>query len=140
MNLKFDEIRINGKNRGCIIFVDDTLRMATDTDMARDGGVVFTESLNTLSLEAHPDKSRIVVMGPRKMREKVKAELEKDPVKIQGWELKTSTMETYLGFQLDEKGIRESYNKSIEGRVRGARTKSIQLIKVLEDDKINKIG
>ena len=46
----------------------------------------------------------------------------------------------YLGFQLDEKGVRECKTKSIEGRVRGARTKSIQLLKVLEDDKICKIG
>ena len=135
-----NEIKINGKNRGCIIFVDDTLRMATDTKMARDGGIVFTESLNTLSLEAHPDKSRIVVMGSKQMREKVKQELEKDPVIVQGWEMKTSDIETYLGFQIDERGVRESINKSIEGRIRGARTKSIQLIKVLDDDKICKLG
>ena len=134
------EIQIGGTNRGTIIFVDDTLRMATDTNMARSGGVVFTESLNNLSLEAHPDKSRIVVMGPKKMRDEIKKELEKDPVKIQGWDMKTSALETYLGFQLDEKGVRECKNKSIEGRVRGARAKSIQLLKVLEDDKIMKIG
>ena len=71
-------------------------------------------------------------MGPKSMREKVKAELLKDPVKIQGWEMKTSSLETYLGFQLDERGVRECINKSIEGRVRAARTKSIQLIKACE--------
>ena len=135
-----NEIRYRGKNCGTIIFVDDTLRMATDTNMARDGGIVFTESLGNLSLEAHPDKSRIVIMGPKKMREEIKRELMKDPVMIQGWEMKTSTLETYLGFQLDEKGVRESINKSIEGRCRSARTKSIQLLKVLEDDKICRLG
>ena len=72
------------------MFVDDTLRMATDTKMARDGGKVFTEALDELSLEAHPDKSKIVVMGPKKAREEVKAELQKDPVIVQGWEMKTS--------------------------------------------------
>ena len=79
-------------------------------------------------------------MGPKAMRDKVKEELMKNPVEIQGWEMKTSDLETYLGFQLDEKGVRESINKSIDKRVRAARTKSIQLIKVLEDDKIQKIG
>ena len=135
-----NEIKINENNRGTIIFVDDTLRMATNTKMARDGGVIFTESLNTLSLEAHPDKSRIVIMGPKKLRDKVKEDLMKDPVMIQGWEMKNSSLETYLGFQLDERGVRECISKSIEGRVRMARSKSIQLLKVLDDDKICRIG
>ena len=135
-----NEIKIKGKDRGTVVFVDDTLRMATDTKMARDGGKVFTEALDELSLEAHPDKSKIVVMGPKKAREEVKAELQKDPVIVQGWEMKTSKAETYLGYQIDEGGVRECKTKSIEGRVRIARTKSIQLLKVLEDEQIGSIG
>ena len=135
-----NEIKIQGKNVGTMIFVDDTARLATSTEMARDGGKVFTQALDELSLEAHPDKSRIVVMGSKALREKAKKELEENPVKVQGWDMKTSEIETYLGFQIDERGARECKNKSIEARVRAARTKSIQLMKTLEDDQICKIG
>ena len=135
-----NEIKIKGKNRGTIIFVDDTARIAEDTKMARDGGKVFTKALDELSLEAHPDKSKIVVMGSKKLREETKKELEENPVIVQGWEMKTSENETYLGYQINEKGTRESKNKSIETRARLARTKSIQLMKILEDRQIQEIG
>ena len=135
-----NEIKIKGKNRGTIIFVDDTARLAENTKMARDGGKIFTKALDELSLEAHPDKSKIVIMGTKKLREEVKKELEKDPVIVQGWEMKTSENETYLGYKLDEKGTRESKNKSIENRIRLARMKCIQIMKILEDRQIQEIG
>ena len=135
-----NEMKVNGENRGTIIFVDDTARLASSAEMARDGGKIFTQALDELSLEAHPDKSRLVILGSKKIRDEMKEKLEKDPVMVQGWEMKTSESETYLGYQINEKGARESRNQSIEQRVRAARTKSIQLMKILEDEQMCEIG
>ena len=55
------------------------------------------ESLRTLSIEeVYELADAILVNDP----DEIKKELEKDPVKIQGWDMKTSALETYLGFQL----------------------------------------
>ena len=123
-----------------ILFVDDAAGIAMTIEELRIVGKVLTEALDELALEAHPDKSRILLMGPKKYRDKMKKELETEGVYVQGWEIKTSESETYLGCQISEKGVRSTIDESIERRIRIARNKTIQLIKLLGDDTMNKIG
>ena len=59
---------------------------------------------------------------------------------IQGFELKESQEETYLGIQISGKGYRESVTQSIKRRIRAAIAKEIQLSKILDDDMIDKVG
>ena len=120
--------------------MDNTVRAADNSRQAREGGEVFTAALDELGLKAHPDKSRMVVMGSKKFRDKVKKELEADPVMVQGFKLQMSECETYLGAEISEKGARDSVSKSIKKRIKQAFVKEIQLSKILESEWMNKVG
>ena len=65
----------------------------------------------------------------------MKMELEKDPVKIQDFELKESDCETYLGVEISDKGAKDSITKSMRKRIRAAMAKEVQLSKLLSQYK-----
>ena len=121
-------------------YVDDTIRCADCHEGAVEGGEIFTRALNELGLEAHPDKSAQILMGSNKWREEMREKLKNDPVVIQGFELKESQEETYLGIQLSSKGPRDSVTQSIKRRIRAAVAKEVQLSKILEDDIMDRVG
>ena len=123
-----------------LMYVDDTLFIHDNDSGARAGGEVITDAFDELGLEAHPDKSRQVVMGPKRFKDKLCEQLEEDPVIVQGWELKDSECETYLGCEISSKGVRDSITRSIKKRCRAAMAKAVQLNKLLDDDMFDKIG
>ena len=57
-------------------------------------------------------------MGKKKFKDKIRKELLNEPVMTQGWELKESQQETYLGIEISEKGVRDSITQSIKKRCR----------------------
>ena len=123
-----------------LMYVDDAAIMADSVQGAIDGGDLMTKALNELGLEAHPEKSAMVIMGPKKFKDQIRAQLEKTPVMVQGWKLGESEAETYLGVEISEKGVRDSVMRSIKKRCRAAIAKEIQLSKILESDMIDKVG
>lgn len=135
-----NKVRVGRYEIDPLSFVDDTGRLAETAQQAREGGIALTNALNELGLKAHPDKSRMVIIGGKKYREKILKELEKDPVMIQDFELKTSDCETYLGVEISEKGVRDSVTKSIKKRIKAAVVKEIQISKILETDEMDRVG
>ena len=134
------KMQIDGLKIPLLQFVDDTNKTCETSEQARIGGKVFTQALNELGLEAHPDKSAMVIMGGKKYREKIMKELEEDPVYVQGFKMQVSECETYLGVEMSEKGPRDSVTKSIRKRIRAAMGKEVQLSKMLESEQMDKAG
>ena len=105
-----------------LMYIDDVERLTGSAEGAREGGEIFTNALNELGLEAHPDKSAQIIMGKKKFQgkkfqEKVRAELKDNPVRVQDFELKEAEEETYLGMQISNKGVKDSVSKSIKKRI-----------------------
>ena len=123
-----------------LMFVDDALRLAGDAKAARQGGEVITEALDELGLQAHPDKSALLIVGTKKYKDKVMAELEKDPVKVQDFELKASDCETYLGVEISSKGVKDSITRSMRKRIKAAMAKEVHLSKLLSSEEMSKVG
>ena len=78
-------------------YVDDENQNADNTESAKVGCALYDDTLGELSMSAHPDKSVQVVMGNQKWIEKTIEEMEKNPSFIQGFKLKRSQLEKYLG-------------------------------------------
>ena len=121
-------------------FIDDTKLMGLSSEEVRKCGVIATESLDCMGLDAHPKKSKQVVVGNAKHGQSLINQLESEPSSIQGFDVDFSQQETYLGFEFCSKGSRESVTQSIERRGRMATAKAAQLVKVLEDDLLQKVG
>ena len=134
------KMKVDGLEIPLMQFVDDTIKACETAEQARIGGKVFTRALNELGLKAHPDKSAMVIVGGKQYREKIKKELEKNPVYVQKFKMQISECETYLGAEISEKGPRESVNKSLRKRIKAAMGKEFQLSKMLESDQMDKAG
>ena len=121
-----------------LMYVDDIAKTCKTPIESKEMGEVITSSLGYLRMEAHPDKSGLLVFG--RSREKLKEEILKNPTKVQDFEMGFKTSETYLGMQFAEKGASESITETLLTRRIKCMTKSVELAKNLEDDRIQAVG
>ena len=119
-------------------FVDDLSKVAKDEVELAENGIVIDETLNELRLEAHPEKSGILVFG--RNREKLKEKIRARPTVVQGFEMQFKESEVYLGMTFDQKGASESITKTIEARKFKCYTKAGELAKKIEDDRLQALG
>ena len=111
-------------------FVDDVAVANKDADSTRTNGERFSKAVELLSMECNHVKSAVIVMGgENEVVEKVRADLRADPMRVHGKEVEVKNAEPYLGFILNEKGVRASINATVKartdrawGRVAGIKT------------------
>ena len=121
-----------------LMYVDDIAKTCKSTDESSNMGEVVTTSLDDLKMEAHPEKSGLLVFGRR--RATLKNQVKAQPTIVQGFEMGIKESETYLGMQFGEKGATDSITLTLQTRKIKCMTKSIELVKLLEDDRIQAVG
>ena len=121
-----------------IMFVDDIAKPAEGAEESKVMGVAVTNTLDDLKMEAHPDKSCLLVFGRK--REKIKEEVEDNPTYIQGFKVGIKSEETYLGMQIDEGGWSASISATLEKRKIKCTVQAMDLKKKLEDDRVLATG
>ena len=117
-----------------LMYVDDIAKTCKTPDESKDMGQVITKSLGYLRMEAHPDKSGLLVFG--RSREKMKKDILRTPTVVQGFEMGFKVSETYLGMQFAS----ESITQTLMTRRVKCMTKSVELAKNLEDNRIQAVG
>ena len=74
------------------------------------------------TLEAHPEKSGLIIVGSDKYKAKIERELQEDPIYLTHFKLETKESEVYLGQSIKSnmsKSALETF-KSRAGRIKGA--------------------
>ena len=97
-------------------------------------GTAITKTLDELKMEAHQDKSGLLIFG--RNREKLKEEVELNPTIIQKFKIGYKESETYLGMQFSQKGSSESISLTLETRRMKCYIKAADLKTKLEDDRV----
>ena len=95
-------------------YIDDTLLTSDNPTAAGIGSKLYGDALDELAMGAHPVKSVQVVMGNKDWRDTTREALAASPSLLQGFPLKTSAKERYLGFLL----IDGSYREMIDANIR----------------------
>ena len=121
-------------------FVDNVANLAADGEGAREAGERLTRTIGELTLKAHPKKTVNLVVGWKEQREKLKAELEQEPMKIHGFEVKAAKSEAYLGMMFSEEGPKASIDLTIEARRAKAIMKTKLAKQLLRDERIQQLG
>ena len=122
-------------------YVDDVANLRDTVDGAKEAGRRMTKAVDELSLKAHPTKTvNIVIGGTKKSRELLKRELEEDPMRIQGFAVKSVEDDVYLGMKFSEGGCKESIDASIEARRAKALIKTKMAKLILKDLRIQAVG
>ena len=108
--------RIGGLGLNCLIFQDDISKLNDRLEDAREGCKMIDETLKKKQLSVNYDKSKFIVFGDKKYRNKVKKELEKNPMMMGKVRIGQSINEKYVGDQIHEKGCEQSITETIKER------------------------
>ena len=135
-----NKIKIGEEEVGPSGFVDDMQGLSGDIKGAKETGESFTRAIEELSLKAHPEKTVNIVVGAKAKREKMKGKLAADPMKLQGFEVRTVPRDVYLGMTLSEGGPSDSIDQNIEAKRAKAIIKTRQAKMLLRDPRILQVG
>ena len=75
---------------------------------------LYTDTLNELAMSAHPDKSVQVITGNIEWVKSIKAEFTTNPCILQGFPVKSTAGDKYLGMWFVEGTYRETIDKNIK--------------------------
>ena len=107
------QLQIGDVMVGPDVFVDN---MAVANGSPKDGER-FSKFLELIVLQANPTKSAIIVKGGENARvTATRNELKVNPVKVHFKPIQVTEAEPYIGFYLNEKGYKESMNKTVKTR------------------------
>ena len=120
-------------------YQDDVGTPCTDIEMARCQAQKMSKMLKYKSLEAHQDKSGILILGSNKYRDQMKCEAKYSPIYFNNFTLETKTQERYLGqiFQSDLGTSALATVKDRQGKIKGA---AIEVKAIIEDFHMQAMG
>ena len=137
---KTDKIMIGGEPIKPSGFVDDLASLDATAKAGKDSCSRVSDALDEMTLKAHPTKSVRIVVGSQANREKVEADNAEDPETIQGFEVKSTEKDMYLGMQIHQDGPRASCTNNIELKRARVAVKTQTIIRLLREEKIKQLG
>ena len=114
----------------CLILQDDSMKMCDTVEQARKGTQKIDEILKKKLLSVNYDKSKYLVLGKGKAKERMLKELKKWPMKMGEEIIENSILEKYLGDIIHEKGYEESITATIKERIRKLIPKCEEIIQI----------
>ena len=121
------EVRLNS-----LILQDDISRVNDTLKDARKGCKMLDNTLKRKLLSVNYDKSKFLVIGSKKYRNKILQDIDKAPMKMGGVVIDHSEKEKYLGDIIHEKGCRESISATIKMRMSSLISKCDEIIQLSE--------
>ena len=101
-----------------LILQDDISKMCNTVEQARNGSQMIDELLKQKLLSVNYDKSKYLLLGNTKAKNRLRKELKKWPMKMGEEIIENSILEKYLGDMIHEKGCKESITATIKERMR----------------------
>ena len=122
-----------------LCYQDDVGTMCTNVDMAKNQAEKLSNMLKEKTLQAHPDKSGILIIGAKKYQKKVQSEIKDNQISLYGFVLKTKLSDKYLGqiFSFDISSSALATVRSREGKLKGA---AIEIKSIIEDYQMQAMG
>lgn len=115
-----------------LIFQDDISKLNDSLEQARKDCQKIDRTLESKLLSLNYDKSKYMIIGSTKYRNKTLKELEKSPMKMGSSTIDHSSSEKYLGDIIHEKGCKESITQTIQDRTRKLISKCEDIIQIAE--------
>ena len=120
-------------------FQDDIFRACKDPASAQAGNDRLEALAETKLLDFHTSKSKIIVVGKTKAREKLKEEFEENPPYLYGVKVEIADQETYLGDEFG-KSVSDSISLTIRKREGLVRKSIIDIKRIVEDHRSKVMG
>ena len=132
--MKYGQVRLQP-----VAYQDDVGSLCDTVKMARKHAEKLTEMTKEKVLEAHPDKSGIILLGSEKFRRKTEKELKENPIFLTNFKLEILQSTKYLGQSLECNLSRSTLETvlSRSGKIKGA---ALEVKAIIEDYEMRAVG
>ena len=115
-----------------LCYQDDVGTLCTNIEMVKCQASKMSIMLKEKTLQAHHDKSGLLLLGSKKFKDRIKEELKENQVCLNRFTLKTKISDKYLGkiFESDLSSSALSTVRQREGKIKGA---AIEVKSIIED-------
>ena len=132
--MKYGKVRIQP-----MAYQDDIGSPCLNVEMVRMQARKMKRMLQEKNLEAHPEKSGIIIVGSKSFKEKVKKEILENPIEFHNFKLDVKIKEKYLG-QMIESNLASSALATVKeraGKIKGA---AMEVKSIVEDFQMQAMG
>ena len=131
---KYDNIELNP-----FLYQDDIGVLSDTVEAAQDTNERIEALMESKLLDLHKTKSKFIVLSKKKEREKMRKEVEENPIRLYGNAMTEGKVEKYLGFYIAATAA-ESVAATVDKRI-GLATKAIfEARAIIEDSRSESIG
>ena len=123
-----------------LLYQDASMRMTTSVEGAIDGAKRFQKLMESRLLEVNTSKSVYLISGRKKTVSRIREEIRCNPICYNGNPLKEKTSEKWLGDVIHVSGNKASTLASINERKIRIYNAINEVISIIEDSRINKLG
>ena len=81
-----DEITYGSVRCNPLAYQDDICRLAGNLNSMRAGNIKLASMMDEKGLQCHPTKTVCIVIGTKQSKQKVKSEVEQDPIKFSNFD------------------------------------------------------
>ena len=137
-----DNIQVGDFRVPPFAFVDDINALCPDMEAMGNLATNITKALNYISLKANQTKTKVMIVGNTGEAKKIRMNYGNSTpkIKIQGNDIDTSEVESYLGFILDQNGVKASIKRTIDDRANKAWGKIFMLKRIANHPAMQSIG
>ena len=104
-----------------LIFQDDIAKLNSKVEDAREGCIRIDETLKKKRLSVNYGKSKYIIFGDKKFKNKARRELEKYPMMMGNVKIEESVKEKYVGDQIHNNGCEQSITETIKERIQNSK-------------------
>ena len=132
--IEYADVKLNP-----LSFMDDIFRLAGNASDAQYGNDMIELMVHEKNLQFNHDKSSYILMGSAKARKKLRTELERNPLTLEGKRMKEVKELKYLGEILSH-DLADSVHKTVVKRLGIASYAAHEARAVVEDTRSDKLG
>ena len=133
------EVRYSSLILAPLIYMDDIYRMAEDRKSAQDANDRIVDLVESKLLDLNVDKTNYLVVGNKKARRKLDADMKKSPLTIYDQPMKETKAIKYLGDYLTS-NLEDSVHYTVSKRIGIAKLAVYDIRHVLEDKRSSRVG
>ena len=130
----------NGVNIANLGYVDDTATIDEDPEGTKFSCRIIQEAFEELSLEAHDSKTIHILCGNQAWIQRMKKDLENNPANIQGFNVRISEEDKYLGLRIVTGDIPDIIDANIRLKASKVHQIATEIRQEVRDPRIEMIG
>ena len=132
--MNFGQVRLQP-----LCYQDDVGTICTSVEMARDQAHKLSEMIKVKTLDAHPDKYGILILGSKSFKDKIERELKDDPIRLNNFKLKLKSQDKYLG-QIIESNLNTCALATVKDRAGKIKGAAMEVKQIIEDFQMQALG